>query len=59
MIVEHHHIIAFVLTLIAGLATIIGGAFFFFFLKNKLKKLALGVGFFAGGVVYMGFVESF
>ena len=48
MIVEHHHIIAFVLTLIAGLATIIGGSFSFFVKRSNLRMLAIGLGFSAG-----------
>ena len=57
MIVEHHHIIAFVLTLIAGLATIIGGSFSFFVKRSNLRMLAIGLGFSAGVMVYMALTE--
>ena len=45
---EHNHIIAFILTLIAGLATVAGGSVSFFVKRNNLKMLATGLGFSAG-----------
>ncbi|MBS4759796.1 MAG: zinc transporter ZupT [Clostridium sp.] len=57
MLVEHHHIIAFALTLIAGLATIIGGSVSFFVKRSNLRMLAIGLGFSAGVMIYMALTE--
>lgn len=57
MIIEQHHIIAFILTLIAGLATIVGGSMSFFVKRKNLRILAIGLGFSAGVMIYMALTE--
>ncbi len=57
MIIEHHHIIAFILTVIAGLATIVGGSMSFFVKRKNLRILAIGLGFSAGVMIYMALTE--
>lgn len=50
-------LLAFVLTLIAGLSTTIGGLISFFVKKYNVKALALGLGFSAGVMIYISLVE--
>ncbi len=57
MIIEQHQIIAFALTVIAGLATIIGGSVSFFVKRSNLRMLAIGLGFSAGVMIYMALTE--
>lgn len=57
MIVENHHVAAFILTLIAGLATVIGGSVSFFVKRSNLRMLAVGLGFSAGVMIYMALTE--
>lgn len=48
---------AFVLTLIAGLSTGVGGAIAFFAKKTNTRLLSIALGFSAGVMVYISFVE--
>lgn len=48
---------AFALTLIAGLATGIGAAFAFFAKHTNIKFLSIALGFSAGVMIYVSFVE--
>lgn len=48
---------ALALTLVAGLSTGIGATFAFFSSKNNYKFLSIGMGFSAGVMVYVSFVE--
>ena len=57
MVIEHHNVVAFVLTLIAGLATVIGGSVSFFVKRSNLRMLAIGLGFSAGVMIYMALTE--
>lgn len=57
MVIEHHHAVAFILTLIAGLATVIGGSVSFFVKRSNLRMLAIGLGFSAGVMIYMALTE--
>ena len=50
---------AFLLTLFAGLATGIGGAVVLFTRQNNMKFLSLALGFSAGVMVFISFVEIF
>ncbi len=52
-------LIAFGLTLFAGLATGIGSAMAFFAKKTNTKFLAVSLGFSAGVMIYVSFVEIF
>lgn len=52
-------LIAFGLTLFAGLATGIGGAFAFFAKHTNKKILSIGLGFSAGIMIYVAFIEMF
>lgn len=49
--------LALLLTLLAGLATSIGGVLAFCFKKKNLNTLALGLGFSAGVMIYVSFME--
>lgn len=53
----HNYIFAFLLTLFAGLSTSIGAMIAFFSKGNNDKILSLGLGFSAGVMVYVSFVE--
>ncbi len=48
---------ALLLTLAAGLATAVGGLLAFCFKKKNLNTLALGLGFSAGVMIYVSFME--
>ncbi|NLA83741.1 MAG: zinc transporter ZupT [Clostridiales bacterium] len=50
---------AFLLTLLAGLSTGIGSAIAFFTKKTNTRFLSVALGFSAGGMVYISFVEIF
>ena len=50
---------AFSLTLFAGLATGIGSALAFFTRKTNTKFLSIALGFSAGVMIYVSFVEIF
>ncbi|MBR4508707.1 MAG: zinc transporter ZupT [Elusimicrobiaceae bacterium] len=54
---EQNICFALVLTFLAGLATAIGGFFAFFFKRENLNALALGLGFSAGVMIYVSFME--
>lgn len=54
---EEHVLIAFLLTLFAGLSTGLGSGIAFFAKKSKVGFLSLGLGFSAGVMVYISFVE--
>ena len=49
--------IAFCLTMLAGLTTAIGGAVAFITKKENLKTLSLGLGFSAGVMIFISFVD--
>lgn len=48
-----HYKIALLMSLLAGLATVIGGAITFVIKKNNLKGLSLGLGFSAGVMIFL------
>lgn len=54
---DNNVLTAFVLTLIAGLSTGIGGIFAFFVSKKNSSLLALGLGFSAGVMIYISFMD--
>lgn len=54
---EQNITLALTLTLLAGLATSIGGFLAFFFKRENLNALALGLGFSAGVMIYVSFME--
>src|SRR5699024_8200966 len=49
--------IAFLLTLLAGLATSIGGAIAFVVKPDNLKALSIGLGFSAGVMIFLSLTE--
>ena len=55
----HELVIPYLLTLIAGLSTGIGSAIAFFAKKTNTKFLAVSLGFSAGVMIYISFVELF
>jgi len=56
---EHNVLIALLLTLFAGLATGIGSAIAFIATRTNTKLLSLSLGFSAGVMIYISFVEIF
>lgn len=54
---EHNYVIALMMTLFAGLATVLGGCFTFMIKKNNLKALSIGLGFSAGVMIFLSFTE--
>jgi ZIP family zinc transporter len=54
---ENNILLAFTLTIIAGLTTTLGGFISFFIRKYNLKALAIGLGFSAGAMIYISLVE--
>ncbi len=56
---EHNLLWAFGLTLLAGLATGVGSAAAFFARKTNTRLLAVSLGFSAGVMIYVSFVEIF
>lgn len=52
-------VFAFSLTLLAGLSTGLGGAFIFFTKRTNTKLLSFALGFSAGVMIYVSFVELF
>ena len=48
---------AFLISLMAGLATSIGGVLTFFVKKDNMKILAFGLSFSAGLMIYISFME--
>src|SRR5690554_2177363 len=58
-IMHENVLIALSLTVLAGLATGIGGAIAFFAKRTNTKFLSVALGFSAGVMVYISFVEIF
>ena len=56
-IFENHVVIAFTVTLLAGLATVIGGALVLFFKQPNARLLSFGLAFSAGAMVYISLTE--
>lgn len=52
-----HYKIALLLTLFAGLATVVGGCFTFFIKRTNIKALSIGLGFSAGVMIFLSFTE--
>lgn len=53
----NNYAIALLMTLLAGLATVVGGCFTFFIKKDNLKALSVGLGFSAGVMIFLSFTE--
>lgn len=49
--------IALLMTLFAGLATVLGGCFTFFIKKTNIRALSIGLGFSAGVMIFLSFTE--
>lgn len=49
--------IPFLITFFAGMTTVIGGLFSFFIKRDNSKVLSLGLGFSAGALIYVSFME--
>lgn len=58
-ITSEHILFGLMLTTIAGLSTGIGGLFVFFYRKSSAKVLSFVLGFSAGVMIYVSFVEIF
>jgi len=58
-VAPHDFLVAFGLTLFAGLATGIGGALAFFVDRTQTKPLSVALGFSAGVMLFVSFVEIF
>lgn len=49
--------LALLMTLFAGLATVVGGCFTFFIKRTNIKALSVGLGFSAGVMIFLSFTE--
>lgn len=49
--------IALLMSLLAGLATVLGGFLTFFVKKDNIKAISIGLGFSAGVMIYLSFTE--
>lgn len=49
--------IALLMTLFAGLATVVGGCFTFFIKRTNIRALSIGLGFSAGVMIFLSFTE--
>ncbi|MBR2082794.1 MAG: zinc transporter ZupT [Elusimicrobiaceae bacterium] len=52
-----HFLLAFILSFVAGAASAVGGLLSFFIKKENLSALAIGLGFSAGVMIYVSFME--
>lgn len=57
MLLEPQLIMAFCVTILAGLATVIGGALVLYFKKPNFRMLAFGLAFAAGAMIYVSLTE--
>ena len=57
MIIPNNFAVAFSLTMLAGLTTAIGGIVAFITKKDNLKTLSLGLGFSAGVMIFISFMD--
>lgn len=57
LINTENYILAFMLTLFAGLSTSVGAVLAFFSKEKNYKVLSLGMGFSAGVMIYVSFIE--
>ncbi|MBP5404276.1 MAG: zinc transporter ZupT [Elusimicrobiaceae bacterium] len=53
----NHLLLAFILSFLAGAASAVGGLLSFFIKKENLSALAIGLGFSAGVMIYVSFME--
>ncbi len=53
----NHFLLAFILSFLAGAASAVGGLCSFFIKKENLSALAIGLGFSAGVMLYVSFME--
>lgn len=49
--------LALLMTLLAGLATVVGGCFTFFIKRTNIRALSVGLGFSAGVMIFLSFTE--
>lgn len=49
--------IALLMTLLAGMATVLGGCFTFFIKRTNIRALSIGLGFSAGVMIFLSFTE--
>ena len=54
---EHKYIVALLITLIAGMSTLLGGFLTFFVKKDSLKVLSVGLGFSGGMMIFVSLNE--
>lgn len=50
---EHNYLVAFLITALAGMATVLGGGLTFFIKKDNLHALSVGLGFSAGVMIFI------
>lgn len=56
-IFQDHVVVAFIVTLLAGLATVLGGVLVLFFKQPSARLLSFGLAFSAGAMVYISLTE--
>ena len=57
IILSHQVLIAFAVTFLAGLSTVIGGALVLFFKQPSYRVLSFGLAFAAGAMIYISLTE--
>ena len=50
---DNKYLIAIILTLLAGMSTVLGGFLTFFVRRDNMKALSIGLGFSAGVMIYV------
>ena len=53
----HNYTMPLLMTLFAGLATVLGGCFTFFIKRTNIRALSIGLGFSAGVMIFLSFTE--
>lgn len=56
-IILHNYQLGLLLTLMAGLATVVGGCLTFFIKRDNIKALSIGLGFSAGVMIFLSFTD--
>ena len=57
IILSHQVLLAFAVTFLAGLSTVIGGALVLFFKQPSYRVLSFGLAFAAGAMIYISLTE--
>ena len=56
-VIPQHYQLALLMSLLAGLTTVIGGCLTFFIKRDNIKALSIGLGFSAGVMIFLSFTD--